>query len=348
MQEDIDWGPYRRRLLAIAEALSLQSQVKASELVRKTVAAATTWESLPRLLQTIAHLEVADGVQLICAIEELVRGGFTSGVRFPESTMLGNLFEVSIKWRIKRAGAPSYRFDSPLPNGRNVDVRVITDGLPLNIECTINDMSDDDKDFWDKLIAKTEAAHAETISSGKDFEPVVEVGSRNIYGDARRIFLKVFDKLTDKGNPEKCQLSLTEPNLLCIGFPSTVSQSAMSITVDWALDELFRQRLDDEQQETKTFGKSDVSLVGFLAHGLSTLHEKGRLREAPTSLLVQQLLRQTRLIGAIAFFNGLTLIRLVHNQQAFPVNAITAEHELFFKEAMRRPPNWCPSGPLFE
>ena len=348
MQEDVDWAPYRRRLDAIAEALNLQSQVKASELIRKIVAKTDTWQSLPRLLQTIAHLEMADGVQLISAIEEFAHGGFASGVRFPESTMRGNLFEISVKWRIRRAGASSYRFDSPLLNGRNVDVRVITGGLPLNIECTINDMSDDDKEFWDKLITKTEEAHAEVISSGKDFEPVVEVDSRDIYGDARRIFLKVFDKLTEKGNLEKCQLSPNESNLLCIGFPSTISQSAMSITVDWALDELFRQRPDNEQPETSTGGKSDVSLASFLVHGLSTLHTMGHLREAPNSLLVQKLLRQTRIIGAIAFFNGLTLIRIVHNRQAFPANAITAEQEQFFTEAMQRPPNWSPSRPLFE
>jgi hypothetical protein len=346
--EAIDLAPYRRRLLAIAEALRLQLQIKEFDLIQQAIIAATTWESLPRLLKTIAHLEVADGAQLACAFAQLFHGGLSAGIRLPEPIMLGNLFEISVKWRIQRANTQLHKFDSPLPNGRNVDVRVVNGDLPLNIECTINDMSDDDKKFWDQLITRTELAQAEADTQGKDFQPIVEVRSRNIYGDARRIFLKVFDKLTVDGNPAKSQLSLTEPNLLCVGFPSTLYQNSRSLNVDWALEELFRQRSVDEPLGATSAEKFDVSLPSFLVHRLNDMHARGCLKEKPTSQLVRQNLAQTRLIGAIAFFNGLTLTRTVRNSQAFPANAITVEQEQFFNEAMQNPPNWCPSGPLLE
>lgn len=201
----------------------------------------------------------------------------------------GGLFELAVKARFL-VGADDVEFDALMPNGRDVDIRATVAGRSMCFEATVITESDEDQDVWARFMsAKTTDEHAVLIRPGEhDME---DAKGPSPYYDCTRVYLKVFDKLAKKWDPDKHQMSDIEPNVVLLsiwtghGMPYTSSPG-----IGWALDELLADQPNSGAvKEMTRVGITDVSLATFLR------------REAPAG--ANELIHSPRRLGAVALFN---------------------------------------------
>lgn len=342
---NIDWTLHRKRLGKIAAALSGDLSY---DLV-KILESCTDWNSVPALLKVISHLEVYDAVDLLQTAKKIWKFTLLGASRWGFSQTLGNIFELSVKKRLQNTLATSISFDVPLPNGRDIDVRAIVAGVPLNIECSIIGESESDTEYWDDLIEGEEAVRFELERWGIRYEHEPSIRNGDPYADARRLYVKAFDKLASKADYTKCQLSTTEPNLLCFGMPAPTSISARGIETDWGIEGLFEPQLPGVIKAVSPHMKeADLTLRGFLEFAISEMISQGKIDHWPPDRVIEEMLQLPRLIGGVALFDGLRLVRIERNNNALAQNSISDGHIDAFRKAMKDVPRWNPTGPPSE
>lgn len=249
------------------------------------------------------------------------------------------MFEISLKARLKRTGE-AVEFDYPLPNGRNLDIRMEIGGRKVNLECSVLSDSNEDRRVWDAYMeARNQNSNAPAPSRpGGPYEPQNPLGPSHYY-DAVRFYEKVYDKLAQGLDPSKGQISPDSPNTLLISLRGVRSPlNSESLGIRWALDELFSVQPRPGYSTGSSGDRIDGTLVGWI---LFKIKGKGILDPMEAEALFQELMLLPRRIGAIFLFDGMAyrgVSRLNYN--ADPGFELSHQEIVQLEKLMKMPPGW--------
>ncbi len=204
--------------------------------------------------------------------------------------------------------------DWPLPNGRNMDVRIGIGARKFGVECTVFGESDANKQAWQE--------HHES-RPGQAF-----VQSLDPYSHGRRLYQRVYAKLAPKLDLSKSQFSQDSPNLLLLGLSSGMSDlSPDAPSIGWALDELFSDQPNGS--------KSPVSLQEYLTLEQRKYQGKG----SPVGDL-EDLLHAPSQISGIMLFSGCELKHARINYNARECCRMSHDEMVLFEKALSRKPHY--------
>ena len=248
----------------------------------------------------------------------------------------GKLFELSIKARLLQQCVP-IEFDCPLgvpKKGKgcpDVDVRLGINERTANLECTVLTQSERDEENWNSLIEAKKIDPDHVGGWGVD-----------LYANARRFLLKVYDKIAKDLDPNKSQCQPGALNVLLISFPDPCDYGSDDPWVDWAIDQLFspdRRRFGSVNGADSE--RTDISLGTCLIH-----HARTKFASSPEKFMRvvkdwPELAELPRHISAILMFDRSAFVRGRINYHAFAKSSISHREMVEFESLMERhEPGW--------
>lgn len=257
------------------------------------------------------------------------------------------LFEVFAKSTLlKRVGPSAVTFDTPLPSGRNTDIRLELNEKPLYLECTVITDSDEDRGTWDRFLEAKKVDPEVMLVRPGPFSPP-NAKSPSPYYNCLRFYAKTYDKLAKDLNPLRCQCSEDSPNILLISFNYWAGHMAPTdVGVGWALDELFAdQPLSRLRLKDVTPGITDISLLGWLDFMANELITQSRLASESYSMNLNKLLAAPRKLGGAMLFDDCSLKAARRNYNArkecqLPHRDLAELETLLGTSPIWRPPAW--------
>lgn len=149
----------------------------------------------------------------------------------------GGLFDMWVRSALLRQNR-EVEFDALLPNGRDSDVRLKMGQKWVRLESTVLSQDDEWKLVWDRYHDAQGAGATGGLSRPGEYDPPNARGP-SVYYNMWRFYAKVYDKATEKLDPDKSQFADDEPNVLLVSFCSIGGFTGSFGSYGWALDELF-------------------------------------------------------------------------------------------------------------
>lgn len=187
----------------------------------------------------------------------------------------GGLFDMWVRAKLLRQ-CQGIKFDVPLPNGRDSDIQLKIGGRSIRLENTVITEDDESRAVWERYChARESNPNARLIRPGP-LDPPNPRGPSQYY-NARRMYAKVYDKLTKNLDPNRSQCADDEPNVLLVSFwGSGVSPSTPGF--GWAIDELFTTQPSHAGFiRNEDSGVLDISLDAWIVFMADELVQKGQL-----------------------------------------------------------------------
>lgn len=247
----------------------------------------------------------------------------------------GGLFEVFVKSRMLKANSFSVELDVILPNRKEVDLRILVNGKPVYLECTVLNDSDEDR-------KQSDVAMKDYLASRP---PQAWCVGGPPY-DCARFYQKVYDKVAPDLDPSNCQLSTTDPNVLLVGRwrGSAFGREADSPVFTGALNGVIPGLTAGEED-----GGEDpwVSLKDFLDRDAKERIGRGELTDSDYRIRRPQLLEATRLLSAIGYFDYCQLFKWCVATNSFPAQQLGEGALDTIRAALSKAPAWDPrwNGP---
>jgi hypothetical protein len=211
------------------------------------------------------------------------------------------LLEMAVQAHLLRAvGQDRVEISPRLPSGQHADATVSVGGRRVWIE--VSALSDDDGtiDQFDTA-ASVQMLHGDP------------------YLDARRVYRKVFDKVTGTADKRRSQLHPGEPSIVVIGDATRRSAGHDGLGFGWALDQL-----------TDTWTREDhsaASLTAWIAHDFPSQED--------------ETLAALAALSAVAVVGGdLTLIEFRVNHSADDAHRLRADEIESLRELLDPRPSW--------
>lgn len=272
---------------------------------------------------------LVDDLNIVSAASEDRRDPLTTAsIKAPmdDRKWCGALFEVYVK-SIFQKFVSGTSLDCPLPNGKDMDVRTILDGVEVFIECTVITDSDEDRAVFDRFMEYKKHQAEAVLTRPGCFDEKGSTGPGPYY-DALRMYCKVYDKLAPQFDTAKSQTSAEHANILFLSFFTPRGSFGIdSPGVGWALDELFiAQPAGHIKLASCPGGVTGISLQDWLDY--QQLSDPNAMLEIPCRL------------GALAMFNECTFSRSRVNYNANQENSIAHSQIAQIEQLFVAKPVW--------
>jgi len=246
------------------------------------------------------------------------------------------LFEIFVKSRFLKRNDLATELDYTLPNSKEVDLHINLRGKGINIECTLLDESDEDKDVWDKFCADKEAFDKGVLIRPGKYDNS-NSKSPSPYYNAARFYDKVFDKIAPSLCPEEGQLIEGASNILIIF-------SKIGFGINWSLDELLRDQpwsvsLREKPRDTP-IGPDDILLIPWLHHKAENLIREHKLMNDYYHKHYTKIVEAPRKIGAVMVLKYSKLIYSRVNYNSEPNSKISHSEISSIEDIIQNMPKW--------
>jgi len=218
-------------------------------------------------------------------------------------TWYSGLFDIKVRATLIRKRL-TFKFDVPLANGRNTDIRLQLGDRHVRLENTVFTEDDKSRERWDRCLDRKKSNPDAIDDRGLDMP-----------NDTRRLYAKVFDKLAKDMDPSKSQCANDEPNVILLSFAGS-SMCPKAFGYGWALDELFSGCRREPETDGPKPSSRESSLKSWIDFALNDAAKNKKDQPDYYKNNYNDLLRAPRCLSGVILFDDLKLVTARINYNA--------------------------------